>query len=200
MTSDNQSENERRRFFRIDDEIGLEYELLSEEEYKKAPEELETIKQTPFSLSAEFATLNNDHYPLLNSIRNNDPDIAQYLELLNTKIDAINTQLLEEEVDDIEEHTYLVNLSASGIAFKCQEKLNDKQALKLSIILLPEKVGIVVYGRSEDKLRSAEQTKNDITCINFEHLRYDDQELMIKHNLNKQMQQLRQRNEEEQDN
>jgi len=194
-----QSENERRRFFRIDDEVGLEYDLISEEEYKTAPEELEQTKQTAFSLTAEFATLNNEFNPLLNSIRNTQPEIAQYMDLLNRKIDAISSKFLEEEIECLEENTRMVNLSASGIAFKCEEGLTDNQPVKLRIILLPEKIGVVIFGRVQDRLRSAEQKKNDIVCIDFEHIRYDDQELMIKHNLNKQMQLLRQRNEEELD-
>jgi len=194
-----QSESERRRFFRIDDEVGFEYELISEEEYKTAPEELEKIKQTAFSLTAEFATLNNEFNPLLNSIRNSQPEIAQYMDLLNRKIDAISSKFLEEEIEGLEENTRMVNLSASGIAFKCKTGLADNQPLKLRIILLPEKIGVVIFGRVQDRLRSAEQKKNDIICIDFEHIRYDDQELMIKHNLNKQMQLLRQRNEEELD-
>jgi len=199
MDKKEQTESERRRFFRIDDEVGLEYDLISEDEYKNAPQELEQIKQSAFSLSAEFATLNNEYNPTLNGIRNTHPEIAQYLELLNNKIDAISAHFLEEEIDDLEENTCMVNLSASGIAFKCEQNLSDNQPLKLRIILLPEKVGVFIYGRVQEKLRSAEQKKQGIVCVDFEHIRYDDQELMIKHNLNKQMQLLRQRNEDEVD-
>ena len=199
MNNKNQTESERRRFFRIDDEVGLEYELISEEEYKNAPEELEQIKQSAFSLSAEFATLNNEFNPTLNGIRTTHPEIAQYLELLNNKIDSISTHFLEEEIDDLDENTYMVNISASGIAFKPEQDFTDNQPIKLRIILLPEKVGVFIYGRVQEKLRSPEQKKNGVVCIDFEHIRYDDQELMIKHNLNKQMQLLRQRNEEELD-
>ena len=199
MDKNEQTESERRRFFRIDDEVGLEYDLISEDEYKNAPQELEQIKQSAFSLSAEFATLNNEYNPTLNGIRNTHPEIAQYLELLNNKIDAISTHFLEEEIDDLEENTCMVNLSASGIAFKCEQDFADNQPLKLRVILLPEKVGVFIYGRVQEKLRSAEQKKQGIVCVDFEHIRYDDQELMIKHNLNKQMQLLRQRNEDELD-
>jgi len=194
-----QSESERRRFFRIDDEVGLEYKLISEDEYKAAPEELEKIKQTAFSLSAEFATLNNEFNPTLNSIRNSHPEIAQYLDLLNKKIDSISTRFLEEEIEGLEESTCMANISASGIAFKCDTDLANEQPVKLRIILLPEKIGVTIFGRVQDRFRSADQKKQGIVCIDFEHIRYDDQELMIRHNLNKQMQLLRLRNEEELD-
>ena len=196
MTNKNQSDSERRRFFRIDDEISLEYDFINEEEYANAPAELEKIEKSSFSLSSIFATLNNEHAPTLNSIRTAEPEIAQYLDLLNKKIDYINAHLLEEEVNDLKENICTVNLSASGIAFKSQNNIPDNQPVKLRIILLPEKIGVTIYGRAQENLLSPEQKKMGITCIDFEHIRYADQELMIKHNLNKQMQQLRERNED----
>lgn len=195
----NDNDKERRRFFRIDDEIGLEYDLISEEEYLNAPEELAQTKQTAFSLRAEFATLNNEINPTLNSIRNVHPEIGQYLDFLNSKIDTISSRLLEEEIENLEENICTANISASGIAFKPEKPLTDNQPLRLRIILLPEKIGVVIFGRVQEKLRSAEQKDNNIICIDFEHIRYDDQELMIKHNLNRQMQLLRKRNEEDLD-
>ena len=195
----NDNDKERRRFFRIDDEIGLEYDLISEEEYLNAPEELFQTKQTAFSLRAEFATLNNEINPTLNSIRNVHPEIGQYLDFLNSKIDTISSRLLEEEIENLEENICTANISASGIAFKPEKPLTDNQPLRLRIILLPEKIGVVIFGRVQEKLRSAEQKDNNIICIDFEHIRYDDQELMIKHNLNRQMQLLRKRNEEDLD-
>lgn len=196
----NNTDSERRRFFRIDDEIGLEYDLITEEDYQNAPEELLQAKQTAFTLSAEFATLNNELSPVLNNIRTSYPEFAQYLEFLNNKIDAISSRLLEEEIDNLDDNICTANISASGIAFKCEQSPPDNQPLKLRIILLPEKIGVEIYGRVQEKLRSPEQKKNGIICIDFEHIRYEDQELMIKHNLNRQMQLLRERNEEDQGN
>ncbi len=200
MTDKEKDNNERRRFFRIEDEICLDYEIISEEEYNNAPEELAKIKQSAFSLSANFASLNNEYNPMLNSIKHSSPEIGQYLDLLNQKIDSLGQQLLEDENPCADGNTIKVNLSASGIAFQCNEKPKDGQGMKLKIILLPEKIGVVIYGKVQHCLQSDEQRKNNIICIDFEHIRYDDQELMIKHNLNKQMQELRQRSEDELDN
>jgi hypothetical protein len=189
--------NERRRYFRIEDEICLDYEVISDEEYSKAPEVLAQMMQSAFSLSASFAALNNEYNPLLNSIKHASPEIGQYLELLNRKIDSLGQQLLEEETPCDEGNAIEANLSASGIAFQCSEQLKDGQGMKLKIVLLPEKIGVILFGRVQHCLQSAEQKKDDIICIDFEHIRYDDQELIIKHNLNKQMQELRQRSEDE---
>lgn len=188
-------EGERRRFFRIDDEVYLEYEQISEEEYLKAPEELAQIQQSSFGLSADFATLNYEYNPILNSIRNTAPEIAQYFDFINRKLDSLSHYLLEEQIQCEEANKQIVNISASGIAFNSTESIANNQPLRLRIVLLPEKVGIMVFGRAQScNNREDSSTANHI-CVDFEHIRYDDQELMIKHNLNKQMQQLRQKSE-----
>ena len=187
-----ENENERRRFFRIDDEVCLEYDLISEEAYANAPTELAQIQQSSFGLSANFASLNFEYNPILNSIRSSHTEIAQYFDFINRKLDALSQHLLEEEIPCENSRKQIVNISASGIAFKSQEKLKDNQPLRLRIVLLPEKIGIMVFGR----VNHSNKKDKDLVSIDFEHIRHDDQELMIKHNLNKQMQELRQRSED----
>ena len=187
-----ENENERRRFFRIDDEICLEYDLISEQDYSNAQVELAQIEQSAFSLSADFATLNYEYSPMLNSIRTTYPEIAQYIDVLNRKLDALSQHLLEDETPCDESTKQIVNISASGIAFDTKDTLKAQQPLRLRIILLPEKIGIVVFGRV---CSTSNKNKSQVS-VDFEHIRHEDQELMIKHNLNKQMQALRQRSED----
>ena len=190
--SASENENERRRFFRLDDEICLEYDLISEEAYANAENELAQIEQSAFSLSADFATLSFEYNLTLNNIKSTHPDIGQYFDLLNRKLDALSRHLLDDETPCDEATKQLVNISASGIAFDSTKELKDKQPLRLRIILLPEKIGIVVFGRV---CFSNKKNKHRVS-VDFEHIRNGDQELMIKHNLNKQMHALRQRSEE----
>ncbi|MCW9014768.1 MAG: PilZ domain-containing protein [Gammaproteobacteria bacterium] len=196
MTDKQDTNDERRRFFRIDDEVCLHYDKITENEYANAPAELTTLKQSGFALSADFATLNSEYNPILNSIRQTSAEIAQYFDLINRKLDALSQHLLEEEIPCPESDLRKVNISASGLAFESDEELADNQPLRIRLVLLPEKIGILVFGRV-NHCRTPET--NNLICIDFEHIRYDDQELMIKHNLNKQMQELRQRSENIQD-
>ena len=189
---------ERRRFFRINDDIFLEYDLLDENEYNNAQEELDAIKHSAFSMSAEFATLNNEFHPLLNNIKQNTPDIAQYLELLNQKIDALSQHLLESQIP-AEDNKVSANLSASGIAFRSKKPINKGQGLRLRIVLFPEKVGIMVFGRVMHCDNEKDPHSEHLITVDFEHIRYEDQELMIKHNINKQILELRQRSESKDD-
>ena len=198
MTQIDNDKDERRGFFRIDDEVHLEYEVVNEDEYNNAKNILDEVHESTFSLSANFATLNHDNNYLLNNIRRNSPEIAQYLDLLNQKIDGLSQHLLETSTPSDENNLVVVNISASGIAFNTKENLNKNQAIKLRFVLLPEKVGIQVYGRIIDCKQDAENT-GFLCSIDFEHIRNDDTELMIKHNLNKQMMDLRKKSESEED-
>jgi len=196
MTKTNNNQNERRDFFRIDDEVHLEYEAVHEDEYNNAKQILNEVHESTFALSANFATLNHDNNFLLNNIRRNSPEISQYLDLLNQKIDALSQHLLENSTASSEDNLVTVNISASGIAFNTSDKLEKNQAIKLRIVLLPEKVGIQAYGRIIDCKPDAEN-KGFLSSVDFEHIRNDDTELMIKHNINKQMIELRKRSEDE---
>jgi len=187
------NDSERREFFRIDDEVFLEFNVLSEEEYKSAADILDSLHNSSFSLSADFATLNNSIHPVLNNINQLHPDVAQYLVFLNNKIDSLSHMLLEKETSFDPDKTIKANLSASGIMFETDAELVAGQLLKLELVLLPEKVGILVFGKVVTNKKDKES--NNIIAVEFEHIRYEDQELMIKHNLNKQMSDLREKND-----
>ena len=182
------NDNERRNFFRIDDEVYLDYISISEEEYIAAPETLKNLEGSAFSLSANFATLNNNISPILNNIKQLHPEIGEYLEALNSKIDSLSQHIHNEHSSFDENKVLIANVSASGIQFKTNQSFKLQQAMKLELVLLPEKVGVLIFGRIVE-------IKDSGISIEFEHLRSEDQELMIKHNLNKQMIELREKND-----
>jgi len=63
----------------------------------------------------------------------------------------------------------------------------------LRLVLLPEKIGIEVFGRVVNTQAMTESDNKTQISVDLEHIRNEDQELLIKHNLNKQMQELREK-------
>jgi len=187
------STDERREFFRIEDDVYLELETISAEEYNSAEEVLANLHNDSFSLSADFATLNNNLHPVLNNIKQLHPDIAQYLELLNNKIDSLGELLLHKSSAYDENKRINANFSASGIKFESEAAHNEGDLIRLELVLFPEKIGVLVFGKIIKTTQSTEQKQ--IVSIEFEHIRTEDRELMIKHNLNKQMTDLREKNQ-----
>jgi len=182
------NEDERRDFFRIDDEIYLDFESISEDEYAAAPVTLENLHKSAFSLSANFATLNNTVHPILNNIKQLHPDIGEFLDVLNSKIDSLSQHILYQNSTFDQSKVISANISASGIQFKSDTIFEINQAVKLELVLLPEKIGVLIFGR-------VIKSEKDYLSIKFDFLRAEDQELMIKHNLNKQMTDLREKND-----
>lgn len=189
----NTNNDERREFFRIDDEIYLQLDVISSDEYNSAPDTLANLHNDSFSLSADFATLNNNLHPVLNNIKQIHPDIAQYLELINNKIDSLGELLLHKSSTYDENKRINANLSASGILFESEKKLKLGDLLRLELVLFPEKIGVLIFGKAVKITESTNQKQT--LSIEFEHIRNEDQELMIKHNLNKQMTDLREKNQ-----
>jgi hypothetical protein len=182
MTKD----NERREYFRIEDQVYLTTTIIDEDEYSAAPETLKHLDNNSFSLSADFATLNNNINPVLNNIKQIHPDIAEYVEFLNSKIDSMSQILLCKESSFDENKLLTVNISASGIMYNFDSEIDTNQTVKLELVLLPEKIGIIVYGRVVKQAKGVSNSGKTIS-VEFEHIRDKDHELMIKHNLNKQM-------------
>lgn len=192
MTSN--KEQERREYFRIDDVVFLTFNIIPIEEFNDGPATLENIENNAFSMSADFASLNNGIHPLLNNIKQMHPDIGEYLDFLNQKIDSLNHLWLVKETDFSEEATIPANLSASGISFHTDEKIEKDQHVKIELILLPEKIGLLVFGTVVD-VKEEKETVNRRISVKYEHIRQEDQELLIKHNLNKQITDLRVKND-----
>jgi len=189
----NTNNDERRDFFRIEDEVYLEIETISLDEYNSAEEVLANLHNDSFSLSADFATLNNNLHPVLNNIKQIHPDIAQYLELLNNKIDSLGELLLHKSSAYDENKRIKANVSASGIMFESEATFKVDELIRLELVLFPEKIGVLIFGKIIKVAESKNQKQN--ISIEFEHIRTEDQELMIKHNLNKQMTDLRVKNQ-----
>jgi len=185
--------DERRDFFRIEDEVYLELEIISADEYQTVPDILDNLHNDSFSLSADFATLKNSFHPVFNNIKQVHPEIAQYLELLNKKIDSLGELLLHKSSAYDENKRIKANISASGIMFETESMYTVGDLIRLEIVLFPEKIGVLIFGKVIKTGESANQKQN--LSIEFEHIRTEDQELMIKHNLNKQMLDLREKND-----
>lgn len=187
---------ERRRFFRIDDEIALFYRIIASDELPDKQGLTEGISDT-FALSAGLHSLTQESRAVLRKLERDQPDVSHYLKILDRKIELVAQTLLMSQTDALQQPTTNVNLSAAGVAFEADQRLDTNECVELKMILPPAMVALVVYGTVVycEENRSNEAVARYRVGVDFLNLQDRDREILIRHVVKKQMQQIRDRNE-----
>lgn len=192
MQEDNGSE--RRRYFRIEDEVILFFREVARDnvpEYGAFQEQ----DLDAFSLSSKMDLLTAESRPLLRRIEREVPDVGAFLRLLEQKIDLVAKALLSSETDLMEQPTRKVSLSASGLAFESDAPFQIGRVLELKMVLPPTLAGVLAYG-SVVYCRPASLGHSMYQiAVDFIGLRERDRELLIRHVVKRQLRQLRERNQ-----
>ena len=187
-------EDERRRFFRIEDLMHLSYREIDESELDRKVELLEKGMVEQFMINSSLAAITADMAATLRKVEVTDPDVASYLKSLDRKIDLVGKAFMADEVSVGENQAAPVNLSASGIAFETEEPIAEGTNIELKMLLMPTFTGILTYGKVIGNVKSETEGK---TCnqvrIDFTHVREEDRDMLIRHVIRKQGDMLRER-------
>jgi len=191
MTESAQQTNERRRYFRIEDEIILFFSEIAPEEIPDG----ETYQESPldtFALSARLDLLTVESRSQLRKIEREYPPVADFLRSLEQKIDLIAQAVLSADEQVQGQPTRRVSLSASGLAFEAERGFDLGSMLELKMVLPPSLVGIVTYGRVVySRYQPNGDSRGYQVAVDFAGLRERDRELLIRHVVKRQLQQLR---------
>jgi hypothetical protein len=164
--------DERRRFFRINDEAEISFKTISHDEYQawgsgKKDKGAEKLAKLEAELSMTLANL-----------KSQQPQLATLFELLNQKINiAMNS--LHKSHDFIDNGKLKpINLSACGMAFHTDEKIPKNEHLLLQLKLRPSNLAIVTTGKVIDI--GLAKGKN-LVRVDFQNLGDSNQDLLIQH-------------------
>lgn len=196
MTIDKQvsPEEERRRFFRIEDLMHLTYRVIDKDELTEKVDMLEKGLIEQFMVMSSLAAISADMAATLRKIESVEPDVAAYLRALDRKIDTIGRAFMVDEVTAGNSDATAVNVSASGIAFDTNENLPVGALVELKMLLLPSCTGVLTYGEVVANDNVDEKTGFSTQVrIDFTHLRDEDRDMLIKHAIKKQGDMLRER-------
>ncbi len=187
---------ERRRFFRIDDEVNLVYKKIDE---KIATEPSYTTDHIlgNCSLSAAIEMVSQESKLLLNRLERSQPEVADYLHLLDNKIDLLVQAIMMQSSQFTEQTTRNANLSAAGLAFESEEALIPGEYLQIKMTLLSCMAVIVTYGKV---VYCKQNPANDsqfpyVAGVDYINMKDQDRELLIKHIVKRQLQQIRDKKE-----
>lgn len=180
--------SERRRFFRIDDRLGIALQSLSEAEVE-AFKQGESLPVDAYSLLSSYDVRIEQQLTQLN---NKEPLVAELLDNLNKKLNCIVSQLEMESriVQRIAHKVQEVNISACGLAFFHDTPLAVDTLVSLDLLLKPTNVHVVCLGRVVG-CDAVEGEDTFYLRIDFEDLTLADQETLIQHIVRRQGAMLR---------
>ncbi len=196
--NNNTNAEERRRFFRIDDEVNLFYQKIDEKLILE-PSYLSDNILSNCSLSSALDMVSQDSSALLTRLERTQPEVADYLRLIETKIDLVAQAIMLQGGQFKENTTRNANLSASGIAFEVEHELEQGDYLEIKMLLVHCMAVIVAYGKVVycKKSQSGVEQYPYLVGVDYVNMKDQDRELLIKHVVKKQLQQLRGKREPE---
>jgi len=138
------SEQDRRRYFRINDWVGLSYSVLG----KQAHEICADADNVQISSAKILDAINKELSSALNILWQSNPQAANVIGLMNKKLDFITAEMdLDYLQDSLHQHEKTqVNISACGMAFECDEQFDAGQMLELNLLLKPANSRLKLQG------------------------------------------------------
>lgn len=137
-------ENERREYYRIEDTIALEFSPLASAE-AFACEASQTYSPL-FNLLADLHVLDFESQHLLRHIGERDRTLANYLKVINKRVDLLGQVVAQGLLQDIG-MSRRVSLSEGGISFNNPEAIEAGSLLALKMVLLPQALGLSLCAR-----------------------------------------------------
>lgn len=183
---------ERRRYFRIVDQVAISYRLLSEEDGT-------TTGVGINSPAALIVQLENQISASLETLRSAQPQVHELLELFNRKINLVLSldDSISQPDSEQQKRSQQVNISACGIAFPSHEQLRPNDKILLDLTLFPSNVCLqliaVVIG--DELLPEPIGEDAYIIRADFVDITSNEQEVLVQHVIKRQTLQLKERRE-----
>ncbi len=168
-----QDTEDRREYYRIDDQIALQIRLPGSQNQEDS---------LLFNLLGDLHLLEYEAQPLLRAVGETDRALSSYLKIINKRIDLLGQVLAQNLLKDIGPARD-VSLSESGLTFVDELAHPVGSLLSLKIVLLPQGFGLHVDARVLEHRDTAEGVQ---TVTAFENLSAATQQILARHILHKQ--------------
>lgn len=188
------SGQERRRYFRVTDLVGLRYQFLSQDEQALA------IQSKPASYKELLKQIDNEVLANLALIQSSQPEVHRLIDLLNQKINlALDADHLNSEEDPEHSNNICsVNLSACGLAFPSAKSATLNQYVSLELTLFPNNVRLTLLAAviSCDRYEEESERNKYLVRADFVDISDANQEVLVQHVIKRQALQLKQQRSE----
>ncbi len=176
-------DQDRRTYYRIDDDVYLEYLVLGETDIEEAIKEFKGQSPEHFNPLNQLQAISVRNRGLLENIRNKHPEIGEFLVGLEEQIQLLAHAIAQDQVGVPIVPNESVNISAGGISFCSEQSLNSGTMVEFSIIIVPaylhiSALGAVVYCRRDDQTTPAYPYR---IGVEFSHIHDADRDALMRH-------------------
>ena len=182
------AEENKRGYFRVDDEVFLQVKKLSTDEVVDINTYFEKFRQSTL-ITARFHQQRTAMAPALSEINARDKAVADYLSMLNDQIDMLADKLISESIFAENEPLQAVNMSAEGMQFRTSTEYQTDDELEIIFALFPGGDYIPVIAKVVRTDQDTESKEFSVS-VQYSNINEDDKELVIHHMLFLQRQQL----------
>jgi len=188
-------DQERRKYFRINGDVSLDYKVISEADMKQGKYPAQFEVSPYFTLLGQLQELDNDNNYLLRKIALKDPTLALFLETLNAKIDVIAKTLAVGEMNFDNLSIQNINLSEGGMSFIGKEPVPQGSYLGMKLVFANNYTGLLLYGLV---LHSIPEEEGYKIGIEFTDMAESSRTIVVRHILSTQAKELQQKDDREQ--
>ncbi len=196
MKNKSVSASDRRRFFRIDDTVNIFYRVVDEQTALNSSELNEDLLSS-CSLVTALDVLEQESRMSLHWLEKHQPEVADYLKVINSKVNLLAQAVLKQGQDFSDSSLCETNISASGLSLGVETPIEEGKYLEIKLLLTSTLAVIVLYGKVVYcKKNNEPEGKPYQIAIDYVNLRESDREILIKHIVKRQMQQIRESKED----
>jgi len=182
------SNNDKRKYFRVDDIALLSYRVVSWSEVRSAQKQDSNLPINKLTIKANLDRLSRELQPLHNIIKSSSPKIALYLATLDNKINLLSQYLIEDDEAENDIKPQQVNIGAGGLSFVADKHVVTGAMLEIQMKLLPGNLAIFSYARvvSCTRLEASVEQQDYKIAVEFEFMDDDVRDLITRHVLAKE--------------
>ncbi|GIX22648.1 MAG: PilZ domain-containing protein [Gammaproteobacteria bacterium] len=171
---------ERRRYYRIDEEVYLTHRRVASEHLDEAIARLDE-KRARYCFLNDLDLAREEQLPAWCLLRERHPQVADYLLYLEKRIDAV-AKHVAEHVGLTYGPKQRVNISAQGLRFYSPKPYGEEDYVELQIVLPDRRCVLVIGGVvwCVDDPHAPPEERYAV-AVDFDYIHEADRELLVKH-------------------
>ena len=195
-----QNQNDRRNYFRLRNNVLIEFRAASQQEVDAFLSNEQNIKAEEIDITYQLDQISRQLGGLIQNVRQESSAIAQYLDLLNKKVDYMASILSFEKfcnaaMDGVLEQTETLDISEGGMSFVSSKPMQINGYVYCKLAIMGYRLGMETFGKVIRSDALKEPNGYHRIGVEFPFLKELDKKNLTRYIFDKQREVLRQRNE-----